>query len=166
MVSPDSTDSSPDSQRLDIQAEPRGREYEQLLRILGPIGSKATLVIRSWKLLDSAAIHFIRLLDDHDLKKRHVSAWPGTQLKGSTAELLEFDFRSALPLLLKSCGNLYSWIHPSLPEDLAVYRMNGEVCLLSCSHEQFSELHITKDETRQLLNSLPSIQLEPLASAE
>jgi hypothetical protein len=148
--------------RFDIVEEPRGAVYLALLEAMSPIARRASLIIAERDKLTNEGRAVLEALPEDGLERRIVNAWPGTQLDGGSAQLLVFSFQLAKLLLQSAAGGLYDWVVPNRPEDLALYRGNSEVCLLSCAHEQFAELFLSIDEMEALRSRCPTIRCKAM----
>jgi hypothetical protein len=149
--------------RFDIIEEPLEATYDCLLRGLAAFGTRGSLVLRDGEPVSEMTKGLLSFLAQCDLRRSRVSAWPGSQLLKSSAELLEFDYRCAVPRLCELTDRLYGWLSPELPEDLAVYRADRRVCLISCAHERFSELAVTEAEMERLVSEVPGLLLQRIA---
>ena len=82
-------------------------------------------------------------------------AWPGT-VSWDTNSLIHADVYRLAPEVkeyILSAEDLYSWIYPDRPEDIAFFA-NGECWLSTTAHEELCEVFNYESETTQLLDSL------------
>lgn len=71
------------------------------------------------------------------LKEQLVKEWPGTQLLKADALLRTYLVNAASMEILKMTGDIYKWLSPDYPEDLAFYK-KGKVWFASIAHEKDS----------------------------
>lgn len=143
---------------FDLLEEPRGDVLRRLLRSTASFATSAMLVLRDDLQLSEAGQSLLGRLQPHRLETRRGSAWPGTVLLGSEATLLRFALTEpVLEALLGAAEGLYGWQQPALPEDLALVRADGTVCLASISHERDAFLELTDGEYASLVKAVPEL---------
>lgn len=83
----------------------------------------------------------------HLLGINDVNSWPGTGGLKRTVPLWRFAMGAGLvDLLVVQAKGLYDFQAPKLPEDLAVYRADGSVLLVSVAHEHMGWMNLTAEE--------------------
>jgi hypothetical protein len=143
---------------FDFLDEPSGDVLRRLLRAAASFATSAMLVLRDDLGLSDAGQALLDRLQPHHVETRRGSVWPGTVLLGSEATLLRFALTEpVLEQLLGAAEGLYGWQQPALPEDLALVRADGTVCLASVSHEQDAFLELTDEEYSSLAKSVPEL---------
>jgi hypothetical protein len=119
----------------------------------------AYVVLRPTVPLAASASTVLHRLNDHEIARREVTEWPGTQLLlGATATLIQYRMSSRLADLLASMADgLYEWAQPNLPEDLGFLRDDGSTWLASISHERDSYVEMSRTEEERLLDHIPEL---------
>jgi hypothetical protein len=137
------------TRRFDLRREPRGDDYRALIEYLASLSTAASLIIRPNEHTSEPAELASRVR-----MRRQVTQWPGTITLEPTSTMIEYALPDACKALKFAVDGLYEWLCPDRPEDLAMYRPDGTVVLLSCAHERFAELFLTGAEGRDLKNRL------------
>jgi hypothetical protein len=123
--------------RFDLLREPTPDAFRRLLSILSEESYSFSLVIQPDLGLTASANALLVSLRPHLLRIDRTSSWPGTELLDGVAEVRHYRVESeAVEALLRASPLLYRWRQPRLPEDLALYDMNGRVMLGSTAHER------------------------------
>ena len=84
---------------------------------------------------DQSAYEIKRALRPFQLSDAKTSEWPGTKLIGHEAIVRRYRVTDESVKLLYGAGSLYSWLRPTLPEDLAFYTAGDAGWLASISYE-------------------------------
>ena len=96
--------------------------------------------------------------------EREVSEWPGTKLFAGMATLREYELTEPSHLvLIGAARGLYDWCQPRRPEDLVLWRAEGEPWLVSIAHERDGYLVLSPSEWGEIVERSP--RLGRLASA-
>ena len=86
--------------------------------------------------------------------------WPGTILLSDEASVYWFRVSADLGEKLKrQVESLFEWVHPELPEDPCFFREDGEVLLVTTSHEQDAYLLLKPAEVDVLASQYPELML-------
>jgi hypothetical protein len=145
---------------LNLLAEPSGEEYRALVKAARVACEEALLVVRRGVPMSHDGEALLGRLKPFTLRVDECSEWPGTTLLQDTATVHRFRFsEQCAELLCGAARGLYSWLQPDLPEDLCLIRPGGDVWLVSISHEKDAYLELTPDESRVLLETIPSLKL-------
>jgi hypothetical protein len=117
--------------------EPRGDLYRNILETAAKEAETAYVVVRLSVGSGSSAGAALDRLEPHDIGRREVTKWPGTELMfGGKATLIQFRMSSDLASLLATIADgLYDWDEPNLPEDLGFLRNDGSSWLATIAHE-------------------------------
>lgn len=124
--------------RREISSEPIGEAYRSLIRFCGAHSRTCGFVFRGLDVPHCQLFAEERSLID--ARFRVTSDWPGTRLVGHSAVIMEFDAQAGSVFAEHASPGLYSWIAPTLPEDLHFVREDGSILLASCAHERFAFL--------------------------
>ena len=62
-------------------------------------------------------------------------------------------------ILAEVADGLFSWIQPNLPEDLCLFRKEGEPWLVSIAHEKDAYMVLPPEESAALTESIPTVSL-------
>jgi hypothetical protein len=91
-------------------------------------------------------------------QEREVSEWPGTRLLMGTALLREYELTERTrDALSRAVRGLYGWCQPARPEDLILWRADGEPWLVSIAHERDGYFWLTPSEALDLVSRLPAL---------
>jgi len=63
------------------------------------------------------------------------SSWPGTELIGGLATVRKYKVSAQSLAILHAVNNVFDWLAPKHPEDLAFYK-HGKVVFASIAHEK------------------------------
>jgi hypothetical protein len=118
---------------IDLQGEPVGRAYAQLIAAARASCATFSLAWRDKKVVDERVVDE---LGPHLLRKERTNKWPGTTLGGGQLATVCFyhlnDFSAGV---LRRAERLYAWQHPDRPEDLAFYSASSALWFGSIAHE-------------------------------
>lgn len=132
-----------------------------LQQSLSSCGSFILVVRHSIDVNDSAQAALNRL-EPFLIQREERSEWPGTQLFDDTAEVSTFKLSPATATVLaETAESLFSWTQPELPEDLCLFREDGEPWLITITHEKDAYMVLSPDERAALIESIPSLRLAP-----
>lgn len=90
---------------------------------------------------------YVEDINKYLLKKRHGAYWVYSE-SGADDELIDvyfYKFNNQLRQLLLENDSIYSWLHPTYPEDIAFFK-NGYCWLYSVAHEDMCEIYYETDE--------------------
>lgn len=137
--------------QLDLQREPTGAAYTELLTLLARHCQTFSLVVIPSIVLRSAASGVLARLEPYLQTAEETTEWPGTQLLGHSARIYRYRLDpNSLAILLDAAPGLYAWRQPDLPEDLAVYDADGRVWLGSIAHERDAWIDVPAELVRSL----------------
>jgi len=130
--------------------EPSGALYADLIDFCCEIGSQAIVVVQEPSPQADAVLR--RIEADH-VREESVSEWPGTiLLHGGQAAVHWYTVTPKLQELFKQLASrLFEWVG-YMPEDPCFFRANGEVLLVTTSHEDDAYLLLNADEQEILEN--------------
>ena len=120
---------------FDIDAEPRGQTYIDLLNFAASRCASFSLVWRDQFQFEGSAYEIKQALKPYLVANDRTSEWPGTILIGHEAIVRRYRITEESISLLHKADGLYSWLQPKLPEDLAFYTAEDAVWMASTSHE-------------------------------
>lgn len=142
-------------------AEPSGSAYTQLVGFCCSLTSTMLLVVRDPQIDPGESIKSkLALLSPFLLECARAKEWPGTVLYVDEASVYRYGVSEGLQESLKQQkAGLFGWIHPDAPEDPCFLRKNGDVLLVTISHERDAYLLLAPEEFETLRHQFP-----PLAS--
>ncbi|HEV8136107.1 MAG TPA: hypothetical protein VGP85_15600 [Pyrinomonadaceae bacterium] len=120
---------------FDIVAEPKGQTYIDLINFAARSCVSFSLVWRDQFKFEQSAYEIKQALRPFLISNDRTEEWPGTTLIGHQAIVRRYRVADESVKLLQVVGGLYSWLQPSLPEDLAFYTSGATAWLASISHE-------------------------------
>lgn len=121
--------------------------YAQLLDDLWTIASTLSLIVQENRPRDSRTADCLGQFAPFLLSQKRVQEWPGTRLCGGYAELHVYSANSKTRQLAQRYPEtLFGWPEQNLPEDLAIYRADGTVALLTVSHEHWAQATVSDTE--------------------
>jgi hypothetical protein len=120
---------------FDIVAEPKGQTYFDLLDFAASRCESFSLVWIGQFQFDKSAYEIKHALKPFLLSNVRTDEWPGTKLVGHEAIVRRYRVSPESVKLLQKAEGLYSWLRPTLPEDLAFYDSGEVVWLASIGHE-------------------------------
>jgi hypothetical protein len=121
--------------KFDIVAEPRGQTYIDLLNFAAARCQSFSLVWRDQFKFEQSAYEIKHALRPFQLSNVRTDEWLGTKLIGHEAIVRRYEVSHESVKLLCGARSLYSWLQPTLPEDLAFYSADDAGWLASISHE-------------------------------
>ncbi len=110
------------------------KEYQSLLTRVSNEADEFSLVWREEFKFKQSALSIDMKLSPFLISEQKTSSWPGTELFGGLATLKKYSVSTESIALLKEVKNVYEWLAPKYPEDLAFYK-NGKVLFWSIAHE-------------------------------
>ena len=120
---------------FDIVAEPKGQTYIDLINFAAVRCVSFSLVWRDQFKFEQSAYEIKQALRPFLISNDRTEEWPGTTLIGHQAIVRHYRVADESVKLLQIADGLYSWLQPSLPEDLAFYASGDTAWLASISHE-------------------------------
>ena len=155
-----------------ISAEPRGRDYKDLL-------TEGLRHCDQFLFVDVPEPRFgpndtsfrpgsrdlVRELEPHLLRIEKSKSWPGTRLgemPGVDVYARIYRFRldsGTVEVLTRVTDRLYAWRWPELPADLCLVRPDGEAWLVNIAADEESYLLINSKEADQLAKAIPQLML-------
>lgn|SRR5271157_4597997 len=99
--------------------EPRGELLRRLLAYGALCSNRVGVVVRDQLPRQESLDAALRQLEPFLESDAHLDAWPGTQLLGHKAKVLQYLVEDALvEALIHLSDSLFGWLQPALPEDL------------------------------------------------
>jgi hypothetical protein len=139
----------------------KGATYARLLAAGLSVCESFILVIRHSIDVDASARAVLDKLEPFLIKREESSEWPGTQLFDHTAQVNTFALSPAtMSVLIEASEGLFSWTQPELPEDLCLFRKDGEPWLVTIAHEKDGYLVLSPNESAALTESIPTLSLQ------
>lgn len=152
--------------RYRIAQEPQGDVYRRLISVAKRECSSFLLVVHPDPPLSYRGQELMQRLGPPHRAIEDATEWPGTKYLGkhppTVYEWLLSDDTTAV--LLEATDRLYGWLQPSLPEDLAMLREDGEAWLTTTSHENEALLVLSEDAAQSLIAEIGDLSLESEAS--
>ena len=142
---------------INIVFEPAGSVYRDLLTAALDRCDSFSLVWRDQFTFDGHAQRLEEELRPWLLSTTRGNRWPGTELLGHSATIRFYRFDEAVLEILASTQGLYSWLAPSRPEDLALYKDDGSLWLGSVAHERDAWLEVSPLEARAITDRAPEL---------
>ncbi|HET8569640.1 MAG TPA: hypothetical protein VFM93_11730 [Candidatus Limnocylindria bacterium] len=152
----------------EIGAEPRGHTYNdllyrsfpwcaELLLVVVPLAGGADPLLPGGRAVLEELAPFLRTVTDE-------REWPGTRLEGgATGRVHRYTLHpEVLDVLARATDRLYGWTPPSLPQDIALIRGDGEPFLATVTLEAWASLSLEPEEHAQLASDLPELALRDL----
>jgi len=136
--------------------------YFKLLELCESHRQNCSLVINSGALPAQSAFDFVATASTFIVGDKQQTSWPGggTLEPGATCRVIYVQVcPESIGLLRKAATNLYDWVHPFLPEDLAFYRPDGSVFFAAITHEGVSFFEIDSAEMDRVKSKLPTLDL-------
>jgi hypothetical protein len=141
----------------DFTAEPPAAVLAGLLRASVGIASELGLVLQSPRVrLRPAGTRLLAQLAPYHIRSEEIVEWPGTRNLGgfrSLRHLYRAD-AGAVEAVIATCGQLYAWENPELPEDIHLLRADGSVLMGSTTQERDAWLVLDDDEHRRLRDAV------------
>lgn len=105
-----------------------------------------SFVVREGIRIDEKAAMMVNRMERYLLGTQRVSEWPGTILLWDYAALYRYQFNSlTADVVCKFEDDLYSWLHPRMPEDLVFYKERKAI-FISITHEKEAYMDIDNEE--------------------
>lgn len=141
---------------LEVESEPRGRVYSDLLYRAFPWCAELVLVVvplpggvdpllpGGRRVLAELEVHLISATDETE--------WPGTRLDGGMCgRVHRYRLRpEVLDVVTAATDHLYGWSPPRLPQDIALVRGDGAPFLATVTQEQWAALTLDDEERAAL----------------
>lgn len=143
-----------------IYDDPRDDAYIALIDYAVEKCTKFVLVEVENISLSSNARKVISKLEPYLVNKIKSNEWPGT-ISGSDNNLVyTYKLNKESTKILKEAANsLFSWIQPTLPEDLSFITEDDKEWLVNTSHEKTANLKINEKEAKLLSDSINGLFL-------
>ncbi len=143
-----------------IYREPTGKDYAQLIDFCTKRCPKCTFAMERPRQFGKNCHQFLASQKEHLIEVADQMEWPGTKLVSSSAHVYWYRVTPELIATLKAkVGNLYDWVLPDLPEDLAFYWPDGRPLLGSSSHERFTFINLAQKERDEFKQEVPGLRL-------
>jgi len=140
----------------DIDENPTGTTYQQLIKVLCDYSDKFYFVTRKELDYDEATI---KMFEPYVLKTYKTREWDATKTSGPKATVYEITINGETCQLLQTLANsLYDWVSPDLPEDLTFIK-NNFVWFYSCTHEDYATFTFRSAYYKQLVMEIKSLKL-------
>jgi hypothetical protein len=111
------------------------KDYEQLIHKAKGNYDSFSLVWRDQLDFNANSTKFEEALKQYLIKEFHTDEWPGTKIFGSKAKVRTYKVNSGSLALLSQLNNVFEFMSPNYPEDLAFYS-KGQVKFASVAHEK------------------------------
>lgn len=122
-------------QKCEFGVDLNGAVYQSLIEVALQQQLMFSLVLRSDTTYSPRAHSIVAQLCRGSAETENATSWPGTRLLEGTALLISGVVDRHQAIVLADSQSLFSWRHPDLPEDLALYR-GSDVLLYCTSHEK------------------------------
>lgn len=133
------------------------KQYTYLLEHSISKCTEFILVVRSEIELNSQGKIVLDKLKPYLKEKIKAYEWPGTSIMEEEEPATIYHYylnEDSMNILLESADNLYSWVQPSLAEDLCFFKKDGTPWLYTSAHEKISWI---EDESHEEFNFIDSI---------
>lgn len=118
----------------------------KILPALLNFADEFSFVVRERVGMEETAQAIIEQLAQYLVSTQRVSKWPGTTLLWDYAVLYTYRFNEmTAAVICKFEDNLYSWLHPRMPEDLIFYKSKKAI-FISVTHEKEAYMDIDNEE--------------------
>jgi hypothetical protein len=140
-------------------SEPAGSEYADLIDFCCSLASKMILVVRDPQIRPGDAIRQrLAKLQPYRIEALRSREWPGTILYEDEAAVYWHHVTPGLQQCMKElASHLFEWVHPDAPEDPCFFRDDGQVVLVTISHERDAYLMLTEAEFVALEERFPGL---------
>lgn len=142
--------------------EPKDQTYRDLVDLASSHCSKFILVKRSE--INSSCDKVLEELKPYLIGSEEKDNWPGTMLLDKTAIVNSYLINAeSKELLKKYAQGLFSWVHPSLPEDLCFLKKDETPWLITIAHEYTGWIEsgtVEEIEKLKLINSIELVSVE------
>lgn len=149
-----------------IAQPPDNEAYRLLLDFCANRCAEYSVVINKRALPSQEAFEFLEQAKPFLLSEKQQPSWPGGGTLEPVATATVAYIRvcvESISLLKKASDDLYDWVHPFLPEDLAFYRADGSVMLAVIGHEQAAFLELDQRERTDVTAVIPGLALSTLS---
>ncbi|WP_264850492.1 hypothetical protein [Clostridium omnivorum] len=149
-----------------LSKEPTGKSYEELIDLAAQICEEFILVRRSKEPKSENVDNLLKELGKFFVEVNQQSSWPGTETT-YCAEVYYFKLNYVTKEILKKYSKgLYSWIEPTLLQDLCFLKKDRKPWIINIAHEKFSYLEGSFNEDIiqdvEALNNIVGIEIEEL----
>ena len=117
-------------------------DYEQLLTKALKEFDSFSLVWRESDRFKDEAKKFTKRLEPYLISKIRTNRWPGTKIRGGKAIVRTYKVCPESISELRVVSDVFAWLPPYLPEDLAFYK-NDKVVFTSIAHERIASFDAT-----------------------
>jgi hypothetical protein len=134
--------------------------YKDVLQLALSFCNEAIVVIHRYKplsQLNSSIDSMIARLQPFSLGISMSKSWPGGGSLIQECEIFRFVYCQDTIKILSVEDDFFSWQHPRLPEDLCLFRPNGEPWLITIAHEKIVQVLVSEHEARELTALMPDI---------
>jgi len=139
----------------------KGAAYAALLQHALAFCDSFILVIRHSIDVKESAQAVLDRLGPFLIRQEEKTEWPGTRLFEHTAQVNTFQLSPAtVSVLTEVAESLFDWTQPGLPEDLCLFRRDGEPWLVTIAHEKDAYVMLLGDEAEALAKSIPELSLQ------
>ncbi len=145
-----------------FSTEPKGKSYEELLDLAEKLCNEFILIRRDRYNLSKNAENLLKELSKFQVEEKEQQSWPGTR---TTQYVTVYYFvlnYVTKDILKKYSKSLYSWMEPSLLEDLCFFKDNRKPWIINIAHEKFSYIDNCNDDEIKKLKCIKEIQLEKI----
>lgn len=140
----------------------KGQTYKEFLQFAFYICDEFILVRRYDMDFDSNALSVLEALEPFLIEMNKKSSWPGTTLFEQTADVYTYKtVNEAQKILSASANSLFSWVQPSLPEDLCFLKKQIPWAENTAHEEQCIFRNLSDGELSQL-QKIPDIHIKRL----
>jgi len=145
---------------IKILEEPKGDTYKELLSLAMEVCDEFILVKREQISINESGQNLLTVLKPFLKEMKRQDNWPGTGLLGHYAEVYYFNCSDDLVETLTSkTEGLYSWMLPSLLEDICFFK-NGSEWLVTISHEQMGWINTNDKDDIIKLSKINGLKIE------
>ncbi len=134
--------------------EPSGHIYDALIDFCCSAASRMMFIVRD---PDQSIAQKLANFRTDLINEERVRAWPGTILLDGDAAAFWYTVTPRLQQALKAqATRLFDWVE-YMPEDPCFFRSDGQVLLVTTSHERDAYLMLTGEELAMLQQTFPSL---------
>lgn len=154
-------------QRYTIATDVKSDAYRKLIKCAQSSCSEFILVVRPSMPFAMPGVDVLDELTPFYISVKVESEWPGTRLFDQTATVYRCRLLDgSVSVLQKSAESLFSWLQPSLPEDLSFLRSDHSPWLVTISHEYDAYFELSPNEVARLHQYVPELLLHPEATEQ
>jgi hypothetical protein len=141
--------------RYETTVDFSGRKLRSLFDCAEHLGTQLMLVLPDDTLKDQ---EFVELILPHTFSTEIRLAWPGTQLysKEGKRVCIAPTSADAIAVLRNGPNELWNWLHPEYPEDLAFLRQDRTAWFISIHHERDAYFELSEHEAAKVERFLGS----------